>query len=125
MNTTSPQRISVTADYIANFSGPVIFEKLVRADIFLYYISLWNHTGDIIDAYWFPELSVYNRSKEILPYMASRTYFEQAKVLFDVETTDEYKQLLATTPDPLNRNGLYRVPMLQDGLFYYKVGSLA
>lgn len=81
--------------------------------------------GDIIDAYWFPELSVYNRSKEILPYMASRTYFEQAKVLFDVETTDEYKQLLATTPDPLNRNGLYRVPMLQDGLLYYKVGSLA
>ena len=74
VNTSSPKRVSVTADYIANFAGPVAFEKLVRADILLYYLSLWNNTGDILDAYWLPELSVYNRSKDILPYMASNTY---------------------------------------------------
>lgn len=125
MNTGSPQRISVTADYIDSFSGPVTFEKLIRADILLYYLSLWNHTNDVLDAYWFPELSVYNRSKDILPYMVSKTYFEKAKVLFGVDTVEQYRQLLVSTPDTLERNGLYRVPMLPVGLMNDTVGSEA
>ena len=125
MNTASPPRVSVTADYIANFAGPIAFEKLIRTDILLYYISLWNHTDDILDAYWFPELSVYNRSKDILPYMVSKTYFEKAKVLFGVKTTEAYKQLIASTPDKFERNGLYRVPMLAVGLLHDTVGSRA
>lgn len=125
MNTGTPQRISVTADYIANFAGPVTFEKLIRADILLYYLSLWNHTEDILDAYWFPELSVYNRNKDILPYMVSKAYFDKAKVLFGVSTVEEYKQLLSSTLDKLDRNGLYRVPMLSVGLLYDTVGVAA
>lgn len=125
LNTATPQRISVTADYMANFAGPVSLEKLIVADILLYYLSLWNNTSDILDAYWFPELSVYNRSKDILPYMVSRAYFEKAKVLFGVNTVEEYKQLIASTQDSLNRNGLYRVPMLPVGLVFDTVGSQA
>lgn len=122
MNTA--QRISVVADYIKQYSGPVEFEKLIRADILLYYISLWHHTDDILDAYWWPELSVYNQNQDILPYMASKKYFEKAKVLFSVNTIEEYKRLLTTTPDVLERNGLYRVPMLPIGLGHDMVGSV-
>jgi len=125
LNTNSPQRISVTADYIRNLSGQVVFEKLIRADILLYYLSLWNHTKDIIDSSWFPELSVYNKSKEILPYMSSMAYFERAKVLFGVNSVNEYKKLIETTADNLERSGLYKVPMLSVGLMYDIVGREA
>lgn len=123
LNTSSPKRISVTADYILKYSG-ADFAKLVRADILLYYISLWQHTDDFIDRFWFPELSVYNREKEILPYMVSQSYFEQAKVLFKVNSIAEYKNLLMSTPDVMERNGIYRVPILPEGLLYNTVGTL-
>jgi len=123
LNTSSPKRISVTADYILKYSG-TDFAKLVRADILLYYISLWQHTDDFIDRFWFPELSVYNREKEILPYMVSRSYFEKAKVLFKVNSIDEYKNLLMSTPDVMERNGIYRVPILPEGLICNSVGTL-
>ena len=58
MNTGSPKRISVTADYIRNYSPALEFDNLVRADILLYYISLWHHVDNIFDSAWFPELSV-------------------------------------------------------------------
>lgn len=122
MNTA--QRVSVVADYIKQYSAPAEFEKLIRADILLYYISLWHHTDDVLDAYWWPELSVYNQNQDILPYMVSKKYFEKAKVLFGVNTIDEYKRLLKTTPDVLERNGLFRVPKLPIGLGHDIVGSV-
>lgn len=122
MNTA--QRVSVVADYIKQYSAPAEFEKLIRADILLYYISLWHHTDDVLDAYWWPELSVYNQNQDILPYMVSKKYFEKAKVLFGVNTIDEYKRLLTTTPDVLERNGLFRVPKLPIGLEHDIVGSV-
>lgn len=124
LNTRSPKRISVTADYIMKYTGQRSFDKLVRADILLYYISLWNCSGEKLESYWCPELSVYNRESSILPYMASRSYFEQAKRLFKVETVAQYKQMLDETTDPLNRGGLYRVPALKTGLMYETVGSV-
>lgn len=122
MNTN--QRISVVADYIKQYSSPSEFEKLIRADILLYYISLWHHTDEVLDAYWWPELSVYNQDKVILPYMSSKAYFEKAKLLFGVNTVDEYKRLISSTPDILERNGLYRVPLLPIGLERDDVASL-
>ena len=124
LNTGSPKKISVTADYIRKYSSGRDFEKFIKADILLYYISLWHHVDDIFDVTWFPELSVYNREKQILPQMASKSYFENAKILFGVETIEEYKQLLSDTKDTLERYGLYRVPDIQIGLLYDTVGSL-
>lgn len=122
LNTSLPKRISVTADYIAKYSGGVEFPKLIRADILLYYISLWNSTSEILDPYWYPELSVYNREKDILPYMQSKKYFNEAKVLFGVNTVAQYKELLDNTEDRLQRGGLYRVPQIKTGLMYDTVG---
>lgn len=123
LNKTTPKRVSVTADYIRNFSSSTDFDKFVRADILLYYMSLWNHVDSIFDSAWFPELSVYNRDMQILPHMVSKKYFEKSKVLFSVNTVAEYKKLLETTTDKLDRQGLYRVPQLQAGLLYDTVGS--
>lgn len=123
LNKTTPKRVSVTADYIRNFSSSTDFDKFVRADILLYYMSLWNHVDSIFDSAWFPELSVYNRDIQILPHMVSKKYFEKSKVLFDVNTVADYKKLLETTTDKLDRQGLYRVPQLQAGLLYDTVGS--
>lgn len=124
MNVNSPRRISVTADYIMNYTDRQDRSKLVRADILLYYVSLWSHSGDSLDSYWHPELSVYNREIGILPHMVSMSYFENAKVLFNVDTVAQYKQLLDTTPDPLDRGGVYKVPGLKQGLLYETVGSM-
>lgn len=124
LNTSLPKRISVTADYIAKYSGGVEFPKLIKADILLYYISLWNPSSDILDPYWYPELSVYNRENVILPYMQSKTYFDEAKVLFGVNTVAQYKNLLDNTEDRLQRGGLYRVPPIRIGLMYDSVGSV-
>lgn len=123
LNTGSPKRISITADYILKFSPPVDFGKLVKADILLYYISLWYHTGDIIAPYWMPELSVYNRDRDILPKMVSKSYFEKAKGVFGVGSIEEYKKLLDKTPDIFERNGIYHVPLLKVGLMYDTVGT--
>ncbi|GEM_PF-1269547 len=125
LNTSSPKRISVTADYMMEYSSRAEFAKLIKADILLYYMSLWYHTDDIFDRYWQPELSVYNRENEILPLIASKAYFEEAKVLFDVKSITEYKEKIEQVPERLQRNGLYRVPLVKDGLLYDRVGSLA
>ena len=123
LNTSQPKRISVTADYVAKYSEEG-FDKLVRADILLYYISLWNSSGDMLDPYWWPELSVYNRDTFILPNLTSKGYFNEAKVLFGVNTVGHYRDLLDNTEDCLQRGGLYRVPHLKDGLMYDSAGSL-
>lgn len=124
LNTNTPKRISVTADYIRAFSSSSDFAKQIKADILLYYISLWQHTDDIFDAYWYPELSVYNRDKEILPKLISQTYFDKAKVLFGVNNIEEYKALLYGSKDVFERDGRFKVPVLQVGLLYDKVGSV-
>lgn len=125
LNTGVQKRVSVTADYIRTFSTPADFDKMIKADILLYYMSLWYHTKDIIlDTSWIPELSVYNRDVMVLPLLVSKSYFEKAKSLFEVITVDEFKKLLDGTNDSLDRMGVYRIPRLNDGLVYNKVGSM-
>lgn len=123
LNTSQSKRISVTADYIAKYSGGVEFPKLIKADILLYYISLWNPSSEILDPYWYPELSVYNRESVILPYMQSKKYFDEAKILFGVHSVAQYKELLDNTEDRMQRGGLYHVPHIKIGLMYDSVGS--
>ncbi len=123
LNTSSPKRISVTADYIFKYSGGAAFGNLVKADILLYYISLWYPSSEMLDPYWYPELSVYNRERYVLPNLVSKRYFEEAKVLFGVENVEQFKAIIDNTEDRLQREGLYRVPQLRDGLMYSSVGS--
>lgn len=123
-NTSEPKRISVTADFIFRFSQQTAFDRLVKADILLYYLSLWNNSDEILDPFWYPELSVYNRDRDILPYLVSKAYFDKIKVLFGVSTVEQFRQLLDKTDDRLQRSGVFRVPLIKDGLMYDKVGSI-
>ena len=122
LNTNNPKRLSVTADYMYKYTS-VGFEKLIRADILLYYMSLWNSSNDMLDPFWYHELSVYNRDRFILPNLVSKKYFDEAKVLFGVDTVGQFKDLLDSTDDSLQRRGLYRVPKLKDGLMYNVVAT--
>ena len=123
LNNSLPKRVSITAEYIFKYAEKPSFDKLIKADILLYYMSLWYHSDEVLDPYWFPELSVYNQDKEILPFLASKSYFDKAKVLFGVKTVEQYKKLLNETEDLLQRGGLYRVPTLKVGLLYNTVAS--
>ncbi len=123
LNTATPKRVSVFADYIFNYTAPD-YEKLIKADILLYYISLKYHTDDLLDDEWFPELSVFNRDREILPFMVSKAYFNKAKVLFGVETIDQYKQYIEEASTKANHFGMFRVPGIKTGLMYDTVGSM-
>lgn len=122
LNTSQPKRLSVTADYMYKYAS-VGFEKLIKADILLYYMSLWNSSKEMLDPFWYPELSVYNRDKSVLPNLVSKKYFDDTKVLFGVDTVKQFKDLLDNTDDSLQHNGLYRVPQLKDGLMYNAVAS--
>lgn len=122
LNTNQPKRLSVTADYMHKYAS-VGFEKLIKADILLYYMSLWNSSKEMLDPFWYPELSVYNRDKSVLPNLVSKKYFDDTKVLFGVDTVKQFKDLLDNTDDSLQHNGLYRVPQLKDGLMYNAVAS--
>ena len=122
LNKGPQKRISVTADYIKKRSTSSDFGSLVRADILLYYISLWNTSEGMTEFFWFPELSVYNRDKHVLPQLASKSYFEKAKKLFGVHTILEYKNLLQNTEDLLERDNRFRVPLIKTGLMYDEVG---
>lgn len=123
LNTSLPKRVSITAEYILKYADQASFDKLIKADILLYYMSLWCHSDEVLDPYWFPELSVYNQEKEILPFMVSKSYFEKAKVLFGIDSVEQYKQLLNETDDLLQRGGIYRVPALKVGLLYDTVAK--
>ena len=58
-----------------------LFEKMVEADILLYYLSLvYTKTEEVYDM-WYPELSIYNFCFTILPKLVSNHYFEKAKIL--------------------------------------------
>lgn len=122
LNTNQPKRLSVTADYMHKYAS-VGFEKLIKADILLYYMSLWNSSKEMLDPFWYPELSVYNRDKSVLPNLVSKKYFDDTKVLFGVDTVKQFKDLLDNTDDSLQHNALYRVPQLKDGLMYNAVAS--
>jgi len=123
LNTVSPKRVSVFADYVFKYAASD-YEKLIKADILLYYISLKYHTDDLLDDEWFPELSVYNRDREILPFMVSKAYFNKAKVLFGVETVEQYKQYIKEVSPKVNPIAMFRIPSIESGLMYDTVGSM-
>lgn len=114
---------SQVANLMRNYGGDK-FNTWVEVDILLYYLSLiYGKPGDRMSM-WYPTLSIYNRSFEILPKIASMRYFEKAKVMFDVGDKDSFKTLLVRTKDELQRDAYHRIPNLKEGLSYDKVCSL-
>ena len=92
-------RVSIQADYINNYATHLRFDSLVKTDLLLYYLSLVYPNKSMFEMHWYPDCSIYNHGVEVLPKLASKRFFEKAKVLFGVNTVDEYKELVSSLND--------------------------
>lgn len=90
------RRVSVTADLLterANVS-PINKKVIVETDLILYYLSIihWSNRK------WIPRCSVYWRYRNIaigfLNRLVSRRYFDKVKIIFGVNTIEEFKEML-------------------------------
>lgn len=114
-------RVSVTADTIKKRATEKIkFEKLIEADILLYYISLLFPNSNPYMPYWFPETSCYRSFRPaILARTISERYFNKVKVIFGVETKEQLiekvNSIVKNNTDNVQR-GYYNIPNIKVGL---------
>lgn len=120
----SLNRVSLVADLMKAKTALVRFEDMVRADILLYYLSLIYPGKDQFERDWYPELSAYNRQFSILPKLASLRFFNKAKVMFNVNSVDEFKERVSSIKEPKVRDGLHNIPHIISGLSVDLVGSI-
>ena len=122
-NLTNSNLISEAATLVKSKMEGKLFEKMVEADILLYYLSLvYVKTEEVYDT-WYPELSIYNSSFTILPKLVSSRYFEKTKVLFGVDDKESFVTLVKGLKDNLQRDGYHHIPSVQQGLGVDKVCS--
>ncbi|MDD4590201.1 MAG: hypothetical protein PHG06_07215 [Parabacteroides sp.] len=117
-------RISVIADLIKENCNTIIFNDIIKMDILLYYLSLIYPVNSMFYKQpWFPHISCYNDQLEILPKLISKRYFDKIKFLFDVDTTDGFKNKISSIEEPNIRNdyACHRLPNIQSGLCIEKV----
>lgn len=61
---------------------------------------------------------------EIMPRLASKRYFEKAKILFGVNSVDDYRKLLDSVSEPELGNVYSKIPQIKYGLSYENVSSI-
>lgn len=115
--------ISEGSSLMENFAGSK-FAEWVESDILLYYLSLLYNHSQTSSFHWYPTLSIYNRSFEILPKLVSKRYFDKAKILFGVADKDSFKTVVSRLKDDLDRDGFHRIPEIKQGLSLDKISSL-
>lgn len=107
------RRVSYTTDILmerAICHGIDYKEQIIETDLLLYYIShLMTHN---IYQCWFPMTHIYiadiYRFKiNILKRLISKRHFEKVKVLFNVNTIEELKQLFNSFSEDINQNMRY------------------
>ena len=124
-NYNNPRRVSVVADTVKSNANKLGFDDVVKADILLFYLSLVYPSKNALEYHWYPDCSVYNHSAAVLPRIVSKRYFEKAKVLFGVNTVDEYKDLVASLKFPDNmHDGYHMIPQIKSGLSLDDVASI-
>lgn len=118
------RRVSVAADFMKSLSIAPSFDELIKADILLYYLSLLYPGDNFLDRYWYPDLSCYNRTFEILPKLIKKSYFEKAKVMFDVDSVDDLRSKYAGLDNKFAYDGLHTVPRVSVGLCFDKIATV-
>lgn len=123
-------RVNIVADTIKQrMSKNVNFDKMVEADLLLYYISILFPLKGGNKPYWFPQLSCYGSpSKTALPKTISKKYFDKAKVLLRVNSKEDLQsiilELISCGGDKLDR-GWYKFPLISHGLQMDKVCQIS
>lgn len=117
-------QVSVAANFMRELSKVPSFDDLVKADILLYYLSLLYPGDTFLNRYWYPDLSCYNRTFEILPKMIKKNYFEKAKVMFEVDTVNDLRAKYAGLDNKFTYDGLHTVPRISVGLCFDKIATV-
>lgn len=117
-------RVSVVADTIKQHAVKVRFDDMVRTDLLFYYLSLIYPSKDRLELYWYPELSALNQQFFVLPRLASLRYFDKAKIMFGVNTVEEYKNLVSTIKEPERHDLYHNIPVVTKGLSVEEVGTI-
>lgn len=123
-NRSEPKHYTEMGGKIKENARAVKFREIIKADIMLYYLSLLYPDENYKWKYWLPYTSVFNNQVEILPKLISKKYFEKAKVLFGVNTIEEYKQKIGQIKQPQNLGYMFQIPIITAGLMTDKVGSI-
>lgn len=108
--------ISYTADTLikrTSCNNTSYKKQIIDTDLLLYYIS--NLTAKKPYEYWFPMTYIYaggnysywNYKMDILRRLVSKRHFEKIKVLFNVNTVDELKQLFNQFNEDVNKGMSY------------------
>lgn len=113
---TNSRLYSEAASLLCSKMEGKMFERMVEADILLYYLSLIYNSSEDVFGKWYPTLSIYNTAFCVLPKLVSCRYFEKAKVLFGVENKESFITLIKGLNDNLERDGYHRIPYVQQGL---------
>ncbi|NRF96128.1 TIR domain-containing protein [Paenibacillus frigoriresistens] len=90
------QRLSLHADLLVQRSPEKLKKDMLETDILLYFISKIHEAGkeEFYPRIWFPTTYIYNRENPIktISKLKSKAHFENVKILFNVESVDEFKR---------------------------------
>ena len=108
-----------------NNNFPHIDDILVT-DLLLYYLSLIYPVKNSGETSWLPETSIYYRFKKVLPKMISKRYFDKIKILFGVNTADEFKNKISSVEEPENSYARwhFNIPDIKTALCFNEVATV-
>lgn len=129
LKANATRRVSIVADMLKRHSVSLNlkFPNLIKTDLLLYFLSYLNdHSNETFNHHWYPTLSGYNHQTEILPKLISKKYFEKIKMIFGVNSVEEFKIKISSTKDPRDKliDGYHYIPTLVDGLSFKNVGTI-
>ena len=129
-NRLDMRRVSLTADKLIErsiYNGKNYKRLLIEVDLLLYYISKIKS-----DDYrmWFPVTYIYKEefSKiEIIAKMARKKYFDQIKVIFNVDDKEDMKLLIKNKLGKSDRgfqNTFRDIPMIEESIKIEEIATL-
>lgn len=92
LNKTQPGRISVQADMINSFKHSKYGKQALETDLLLYYVTNINERFDDSWKTWFPISYIHmirGQNIKFLERLKSRRYFEEVKIIFNVNDKQE------------------------------------
>lgn len=108
--------ISPSSTLIKERANDKYLNALLEADLILFYISLLQKVKEPDTKLWLPKTAIYKKRNnlKILTKLKSTRYFTKAKYLFDVDSSDELKQMIDATNQ-------ISIPMFD---FHYEISRL-
>lgn len=123
------RRLSICADKLVErttYNNKSYKNELIEMDIFLYYISVIN--GTAIE-YWYPVTYIYKNEyskMRLIEKMERKKYFDDIKILFNVDTKEEMKKLIEEKLSNLERGfsgSFSHIPLISETINVDDIGK--